>query len=464
MRNVGSGARRIAVVAGTAAITLSSLGLATVAHAATPAPCPSDPPPAWSSAARSLPIGCAGGAASAAAATAPAPTAAPTRAPAVGVAGVYTVPASIDPTGGTEVSDALQQWLASIPAASAAKPITVRFQPNATYWVDYGLILQRKATGIGGIVAAMWKSVPAFNLSNVTLDLNGATLQQRTTTPWRYGSGDVLDARKRWGNPMIFTAGATNVRITNGTLVGSQTGGRYDPNREDWMGILIGGDNDDDMAATMRVDHMTIRNVWGDFIYLASQTSRGKLLKDVTIEDNTLRSSGRHGMVIHGGTNLMIRRNTMTGVGRFVFDSEPAPVHGWSGVTITDNTGTAGSLGYFQFVGNAQSVATGLTISNNSITSGHYAIDITNGAPAARSGVTITGNRSTEPTEFKRSNLHRSLVSVARWTGVTITDNSDRVNANSRAYAIETPGSSATVSRNDWTGAAAVAAARPVLR
>ena len=464
MRNVGSGARRIAVVAGTAAITLSSLGLATVAHAATPAPCPSDPPPAWSSAARSLPTGCAGGAASAAAATAPAPAAAPTRAPAVGVAGVYTVPASIDPTGGTEVSDALQQWLASIPAASAANPITVRFQPNATYWLDYGLILQRKATGIGGIVAAMWKSVPAFNLSNVTLDLNGATLQQRTTTPWRYGSGDVLDARKRWGNPMIFTAGATNVSITNGTLVGSQTGGRYDPNREDWMGILIGGDNDDDVAATMRVDHMTIRNVWGDFVYLASQTSRGKLLKDVTIEDNTLRSSGRHGMVIHGGTNLMIRRNAMTGVGRFVFDSEPAPVHGWSGVTITQNTGTAGSLGYFQFVGNAQSLATGLTISNNAVTSGHLAIDITNGAPAARSGVTITGNRSTEPTEFKRSNLHRSLVSVARWTGVTITDNSDRVNANSRAYAIETPGSSATVSRNDWTGAAAVAAARPVLR
>lgn len=463
MRNVGSGARRIAVVAGTAAITLSSLGLAGIAHAATPAACPSDPPPAWSSAARSLPAGCAGGAATVAAA-APTPGATPVRAPAVAVGGVYTVPASIDPTGRTEVSDALQQWLASIPAASAAKPITVRFQPNATYWLDYGLVLQRKATGIGGIVAAMWKSVPAFNLSNTTLDLNGATLVQRTTTPWRYGNGAVLDARKRWGDPMIFTAGATNVRITNGTLVGSQTGGRYDPNREDWMGILIGGDNDDDMAANMRVDRMTIRNVWGDFIYLASQTSRGKVLKDVTIEDNTMRSSGRHGMVIHGGTNLMIRRNTMTAVGRFVFDSEPAPVHGWQGVTITENTGTAGSLGYFQFVGNAQSIATGLTISNNSITSGHYAIDITNGAPANRVGVTITGNRSTEPTEFRRSNLHRSLVSVARWSGVTIADNSDRVHVNSRAYATETPGSTGTVTRNDWTGATAVAAARPVLR
>ncbi|MFM8971425.1 MAG: right-handed parallel beta-helix repeat-containing protein, partial [Actinomycetota bacterium] len=333
-----------------------------------------------------------------------------------------------------------------------------------TYWVDYGLILQRKATGIGGIVAAMWQDVPAFNLSHVTLDLNGATIVQRTTTPWRVGDGAVLDVRKRWGNPMIFTAGATNVRITNGTLVGSQTGGRYDPNREDWMGILIGGDNDDDMASNMRVDRMTIRNVWGDFVYLASQTTRGKVLRDVTIEDNVMRSSSRHGMVIHGGTNLVIRRNSLTGVGRFVFDSEPAPVHGWSGVTITGNTGTSGSLGYFQFVGNAQSIATGLTITGNSITSGHLAIDVANGSPVTRVGVTITDNRSTEPTEFRRSNLHRSLVSVARWSGVTIADNSDRVHVNSRTYAVQTPGSVGTITRNDWTGAAALAAARPVLR
>jgi len=461
MRNVGSGARRIAVAATAAAITLSTLGGAETAHAAGPAPCPTDPPPAWSAASRSVPVGCAGGAASVAAV---APSPAPARPAAVGVAGVYTVPTSIDATGRVEVSTALQQWIASIPAATAAAPITVRFQPNGVYWADYGLILQRKATGIGGIVAAMWKDIPAFNLSNVTIDLNGATITQRTTTPWRYGNGAVLDPRKRWGNPMIFTAGATNVRITNGTLVGSQTGGRYDPNREDWMGILIGGDNDDDIAANMRVDRMTIRNVWGDFIYLASQTTRGKLLKDVTIEDNVMRSASRHGMVIHGGSNLMIRRNSLTGVGRFVFDSEPAPVHGWSGVTITGNSGTGGSLGYFQFIGTAQTVATGLTIADNSITSGHLAIKITNGSPTDRTGVTITGNRSLDPGEFRRSNLHRSLMSVGRWSGVTIADNSDRVHVNSRAYAIETPGSTASVARNDWTGAVALSAARPASR
>ncbi|MFM8973170.1 MAG: right-handed parallel beta-helix repeat-containing protein [Actinomycetota bacterium] len=369
-----------------------------------------------------------------------------------------------DTHGGTEVSDALQQWLASIPAASAANPITVRFQPNANYWLDYTLLLRKRAGATGGIVGNMWRALAGFDLSNVTLDLNGATLQQRTTTPWRYGNGAVLDARKRWGNPMLFTAGATNVRITNGTLVGSQTGGRYDPDREDWMGILIGGDNDDDLAASMRVDRMTIRNVWGDFVYLASQTSRGKLLKDVTIEDNTMRSAGRHGIVIHGGTNVAIRRNTIVGARRITFDSEPAAVHGWQDVAITDNTVTAGSLGFFQYIGQRTSVASGLTITNNTITRGHCTVEISNNADALRDRLVITGNRSTDPDEFRRSVLHRSLISVWRWSGVTIADNSDRVHVNSRTYAVSTPGSVGTVARNDWTGAAALAAARPVLR
>jgi hypothetical protein len=408
-----------------------------------------------------VPAGCFG-AASALAAPRVAVTA--VRAPAVAVGGVYTVPASIDPTGRTEVSDALQTWLASIPTATPSAPITVRFQPDATYWVDYTLILRKRAGATGGIVGNMWRALPAFDLSNATIDLNGATVTQRTTTPWRWGGGEVLDARKRWGDPMVFTAGATDVRITNGTLAGSQTGGRYDPNREDWMGILIGGDNDDDFTANMRVDHMTIRNVWGDFIYLASHTSRGKLLQDVTIEDNTMRSAGRHGMVIHGGTNLVIRRNSIVGARRFTFDSEPAAVHGWQNVTITDNTATAGALGFFQYVGQRSSVASGLSITNNTLTSGHLIIEIGNGSDSIRNGVTITGNRSEDPTEFRRSVAHRALISVARWSGVSIADNRDVVHVNSQPFAVDTQGSTAMVARNVWTAGPGGPGAAPALR
>ncbi len=450
MRFVGERSRRLALIAGAAAITTASLGIGPIMQANAATICTTETAPAWSARAR-IPSTSCGGAGISATTTTTSPL--PTLPPAAGVNGVFTVPSSIDATGVTEVSTALQEWVASIPAASVAKPMTIRFAKAGTYWSDYTLLLRKRSGNVtGGIVGNMWRGLPSFDASNVTIDLNGSTIVQRTVQPWRWGGGEVLDARKRWGNPMIFTGGATNVRITNGFLVGSQKGGRYDPNREDWMGILIGGDNDDDIAQNMKVDHLGIRNVWGDFIYLASQTSRGKLLKDVTIEDNTMTNAGRQGIVIHGGNNLLIQRNDFTNVKRYLFDSEPAAAHGWKDVTITANTGESGNLGYFQFTGNKVSEASGLSITNNTISEGHLAMEIYNGSDAIRVGATITGNRSLDPTEFRRSNLHRSLITISRWSSVNISNNSDRVVANSQPFALDTDRSNATVGVNNWSG------------
>lgn len=450
MQFAGKPSRRLALIAGAAAITTASIGIGPIVQASAATICTTETAPAWSARAR-IPSTICGGAGISATTTTTRPL--PTLPPAVGVNGVFTVPSSIDSTGATEVSTALQEWVASIPAASAAKPMTIRFAKAGTYWSDYTLLLRKRSGNVtGGIVGNMWRSLPSFDASNVTLDLNGSTIVQRTVQPWRWGSGEELDARKRWGNPMIFTSGATNVRITNGFLVGSATGGRYDPNREDWMGILIGGDNDDDVAQNMKVDHLGIRNVWGDFIYLASQTSRGKLLKDVTIEDNTMANAGRQGIVIHGGNNLLIQRNNFTNVKRYLFDSEPATVHGWKDVKITANTGESGNLGYFQFTGNKTSEASGLSITNNTIKAGHLEMEIGNGSDALRTGATITGNRSLDPTEFRRSNLHRSLITISRWSSVNISGNSDRVVANSQSFALDTDRSNATVGVNNWSG------------
>lgn len=450
MRIVGGGARRTTLTTGAAALTIGLLMTALPAGAAPAAPC-AEPAPAWSTRrVTGAPCPAAAGIA------AVAPTAG--RPAATSADGVYTVPASIDPTGRTEVSEALANWLASIPAARVDAPITVQFQPGATYWSDYTIPMRKRPGATGGILGAMWRSLPAFDLSNATIDLNGSTIVQRTATPWRVGNGPVLDARKRWGNPILFTAGATNLRVTNGTLVGSASPVRYDPNREDWMGILVGGDNDEDVAQNLRIDHLGIQRVWGDFLYFASQTARGRLLRDVTVEDNVLRGAGRHGMTIHGGTNLTIRRNSISGVSRYVFDSEPAAVHGWSDVTITRNTVAVGSLGFLQYVGQRQSPASGLRITDNTITSGHLVVEVGNGSDSLRQGLTITGNRSLDPTEFRRTVLHRNLVTVNRWSGVTIADNQDRVHVNSQPFAVDastSPG--ASVRGNAWAGATVAA-------
>ena len=453
MRFAGKRSRRLALIAGAAAFT-TTLGispiLSPISLASASSICTTEAAPAWKAGPRSPLITCDGAGISATTTTTRPLVARP---PAVGVNGVFTVPSSIDSTGATEVSTALQEWIASIPAASAAKPMTIQFAKNATYWSDYTLLLRKRTGNVtGGIVGNMWRSLPAFDASNVTLDLNGSSIVQRTLQPWRWGSGEVLDPRKRWGDPMIFTSGATNVRITNGFLVGSATGNRYDPNREDWMGILIGGDNDDDLAQNMKVDNLGIRNVWGDFIYLASQTSRGKLLKDVTIEDNTMKAAGRHGIVIHGGNNVLIQRNDFRTVKRFLFDSEPAAVHGWKDVKIASNTGESGNLGYFQFIGNKTSAGSGLSITNNSVSKGHLTMEIGNGSESMRIGATITGNRSLDPAEFRRNNLHRSLITISRWSSVNISNNFNRVVPNSRPFVLDTARSNATIGVNNWSG------------
>ena len=79
-------------------------------------------------------------------------------------------------------------------------------------------------------------------------------------------------------------------------------------------------------------------------------------------------------------------------------------------------------------------------------------------------GVTITGNRSEDPTEFRRSVAHRALISVARWSGVTIADNRDVVHVNSQPFAVDTPGSTATVARNVWAAGPGGPGAAPALR
>jgi hypothetical protein len=153
-----------------------------------------------------------------------------------------------------------------------------------------------------------------------------------------------------------------------------------------------------------------------------------------------------------GGNNLLIQRNDFTNVKRYLFDSEPAAVHGWKDVKITSNTGESGNLGYFQFAGHKTSQASGLLISNNTIVKGHLVMAIGNGSDALRSGATITGNRSLDPTEFRRSNLHRSLITISRWSSVDISNNSNRVVANSRPFALNTDRSNATVGLNNWSG------------
>jgi hypothetical protein len=367
---------------------------------------------------------------------------------------VYDVPSSIDATGATEVSGALMQWLSRLPRAAAATPATVRFAPGGTYWVDYSIVLQKRK-GQGGIPGVMWRTIAPFSLSHVHLDLNGATLEQRSRTPWKAG-GRVQDPRRRWGNPILFTAGATDVEISGGTLVGSNPAPRYNRWHEAWTGIMLGGwEEHDGSTARFRVHDLTIRNVWGDFLYLAARTAAGHEMRDVVIERNVMRVAGRQGIVVNGGTDVVIRDNDMRLVARHLFDSEPPARQGWRRVTITGNRGTSGGLGYFNYGGNTKSTpGEDLAIVDNEIDGGHLTVVLPNGAPQHRHGFTFSGNRNVGPEPFRPNLLHRALVVANRWDGVTVTNNRESLRAGRPVAMVLLKDSvGATVARNCWAGA-----------
>lgn len=376
---------------------------------------------------------------------------------------VYDVPASIDATGSVEVSALLQQWFSKLPSGTAAAPVTVRFAANGTYWSDYTLLLGKH--GSGGLPLAMWTipkprigvlphpayadpniNVANFALDHVRIDLNGATITQRIASENMPGSTS-RNPRMRWGNPMIVTAGASDVEIFGGTLQGSHPTGGYNVAKEDWTGIRITGDNQTFDAHHLLVHDMTVKDVWGDFAIISAPKVAVKnvfgvalrypggriversTLTDVQIYNNTFRHSGRQGIVLHGGNNVHIHHNEFRSVTRLTFDSEPVPSQGFSGLWIDHNTGGAGGLGYFQVSAGAGAMIDHLHIVDNTLDHGHFRMSISGGGSGGpRDTLEIRNNHALnlDGTTSGFGNVYnRYLITFGAWDGVKVSDNSD---------------------------------------
>jgi hypothetical protein len=365
---------------------------------------------------------------------------------------VYAVPTTIDATGTREVSTALQTWLANtVRAGTPDRPNLIRFQPGGRYWVDYTIVLRRQS---GGIPRVMWPDLPKFSLDNIRIDLNGATLEQRTTRPYALGT-TVFDPRKRYGDPILMTGGALGVEITNGTIAGPIQAATYHHRYEEWAGIKISSQRSDGLPVRgIWIHDVTISHVFGDFIRISANTAKGEHVTDVLIEDNTMNVAGRHAIVLNGGTNLVIRRNDIRNVARIDFDSEPTRTQGFLGVAITENTGNASPLGYFQLSAPVRSTASNIQIVGNSITNGNFRVKVGGGLSNPRRCFVFSQNRNLGTSEYTRSLTYKSLIRIANWDGVTINHNFDRVRASGKVTAVDLEGSTNTsVTGNTWVNA-----------
>jgi hypothetical protein len=365
---------------------------------------------------------------------------------------VYAVPPSIDATGAREVSTELQTWLVNTARSGTPdRPNVIRFQPGGRYWVDYTIILRRQA---GGIPRVMWPDLPKFSLDNIRIDLNGATLEQRTTRPYALGT-TVFDPRKKFGDPILMTGGALGVEITNGTIAGPIKAATYQHRYEEWAGIKISSQRSDDLPVRgIWIHDITISHVFGDFIRISAGTVKDEHVTDVLIEDNTMNVAGRHAIVLNGGTNLVIRRNDIRNAARIDFDSEPTAAQGFLGVAITDNTGNASPLGYFQLAAPVRSIASNIQFVGNTITNGNFRVKVGGGLSNPRRCFVFSHNRNLGTSEYTRSLAYKSLIRVANWDGVTIDHNFDRVRASGKVVAVDLEGSTNTsVVGNTWVNA-----------
>jgi hypothetical protein len=284
------------------------------------------------------------------------------------------VPASIDATGGSDASAALNTWLTTVPDGS-----TVVFRVGGVYLMDKGLTLQSR--------------------HNLTFEGNGATVR----------SNGVSSCGRDCSLFYLWT-GNTGITIRNFTLVGnSPTPGVYDGSWEQASAITIvaGGD--------VEIANITVSGVGGDGLTLSGVAPDWP--DGIWFHDSHVISSGRMGVAVVAGRNVTVERVRLDTVGYHVFDIEPNDTtQGASNVRFLNNTVGSWShpMGFlFAADGAAGSAVEGVTVSGNIVTEGTLRADVT---VARRRDVVFTNNTSNVA-------IAGPVLTMAHVDGLTLTGN-----------------------------------------
>ena len=298
----------------------------------------------------------------------PTPVPTPIRTPS---ATDVTVPASIDTTGSTDASTALNDWLRTVPDGS-----TIVFPPDAVYRMDTGLVF----TDRHGLV----------------FEGNGATLKSNGT------AGCSRDC-----SLFYLLERNTGISVRNFNLVGnSPTPGVLNRAWEHASAITIIGGGD------VEISQVTIRDVGGDGLTLSGG---GVDTPDrVHFHDSRVISSGRNGVAVIAGSNVTVEGVAFETVGYTVFDIEPnTSSQSARNIRFVDNTAGTWDNSFLSAEGAPGSIVSGVTVSGNTVTGGSLRTAI---ALARRQNIVFTNNTSTVP-------ARGPVLRFAYVDGLTVTGN-----------------------------------------
>jgi len=271
----------------------------------------------------------------------PFPTPAPAPTPTPAPANTVSVPSSIDATGSSDASTALNAFIKSVPDGS-----TIAFGAGSIYRLDQGIAL--------------------YNRHNLVFEGNGATLRANNAgSTWMGGPFNINSQRTAFGQN-------SHITIRDFNLVGSNpnTTTVYSPGSgENQHGVGIWG------GSYIEVAHNTISHTYGDGVYVSGNDDTHASADSVWIHDNTFTYAGRNGIAITAGTNVLMERNSFDKVGGSILDIEPD----WSYQVVASVTFRANSVGsyahntygtawFFAIVGASDAVTHDVTITGNSVT------------------------------------------------------------------------------------------------
>ena len=298
---------------------------------------------------------------------------------------VHRVPGSIDAKGAVDVTSDLQRFVDGVPDGS-----TIAFPGNARYRLDGTLTFAGRR--------------------DLTVEGNGATLFATT-------DGDRNRSHVRFD-------GGTDLLVRRLIVVGANpvagvTTPAYRVDREAQHGFELLG------ASRVELDGVVVTDVYGDTVYVG-RGSDGSLSSQVWVHESRLARTGRQGISVTAGRDVVIERNEITQTRRSTVDLEPnTPSGGAANIYISDNRVGPGRLLFVAAHGGGP--VNDVVITGNKLVGRSLTMSVRPPEGDRRSGFYVTGNTSDTAAD-------RTPMRFERVDGVVVRDNHQPV---TRARALQ---------------------------
>jgi hypothetical protein len=312
----------------------------------------------------------------------------------------YQVPGTIASNCSADVTGQLSSWFATVPDNSV-----ITFAAGGCYRIEGMLELT--------------------NRHGLTFDGNGATLKATT----------VVAARPQWRIDQGSDYVLENMTIDGGDA----TPGVFDSALQHSHGIELMG------PANVDINHVTIKNVYGDCVYVGQGYYNLAWSTNVHLHDSSCVGAGRQGVALTAGSNVLIERTTFSNIGRTVFDIEPNGAgFGVTGVTFANNRVQGAEL--FDALGDGP--VDSISVLNNVITGVGTHMQVQALPGQRHSNIAINGNVSSGAF----SNPGSVAIDAVRVDGLTVTGNTIPLGAVNMALVDASESCSVTVSGNTFSG------------